>query len=239
MSFTLDQGNCLIKGNKGICTQQQVTRQLFPGDSCIKSEECQFGSKECKQVPGSTIMQCSYLDSTTKCQSSSDCEPGLYCDKDGGSNACTSTYNTGSSCGDDEVCGGDSLCHYDHFNGNNGKCIKYLSLEEGSYIGIELKIKGSIIQSNVKVNCLGVAETENLICKSGFVDSKGRCAIPKRKAANKGKYCNSDYDCSTNTGEPGNCVSSFINNKKYCGPLEGDDEWQDALRAVFVGGKVV
>jgi len=41
-----------------------------------------------------------------------------------------------------------------------------------------------------------------------------------------------DSDCRTTTNEPGNCVPSIIGDTKYCTPLEGDNEWQEALKAV-------
>lgn len=92
--------------------------------------------------------ECGHLDSTTKCASSGDCYPGFYCNKDGGSSACAKSYGAGNPCGDDEVCAGNSLCHFTHLNGINGKCVRFFSLEEGEYVGIELKIKGSTVKSN-------------------------------------------------------------------------------------------
>lgn len=71
------------------------------------------------------------------------------------------------------------------------------------------------------------------------MDSSGKCATARRKAINKGSPCASNKDCMTTTAEPGNCVPSLINDKKYCAPLEADNEWQDALSAVFIRDSVV
>ena len=80
----------------------------------------------------------------------------------------------------------------------------------------ELKIKGEIIKS--------VADSENLLCETGYIDTNGRCGIPNRNAVNKGSSCFQNKDCKTTDSSPGRCINSIVSSAKYCAPLENDHE---------------
>eukprot|EP00826_Nyctotherus_ovalis_P060389 TRINITY_DN8469_c0_g1_i11.p1 TRINITY_DN8469_c0_g1~~TRINITY_DN8469_c0_g1_i11.p1 ORF type:complete len:229 (-),score=44.65 TRINITY_DN8469_c0_g1_i11:134-820(-) len=158
-----------------------------------------------------------------KCRCTSDCAAGHFCSNVDGIKQCMRASEVGGRCRDDEVCVGNALCHFERVSDLSGKCVEFLSLKSRTDLKIILKIKGIDVSS--------VADIENLLCESGYVDMSGRCAVPTRKAINKGGLCHSDNDCSTTTTEPGNCVASLTESAKYCAPLEADDEWQDAFKA--------
>lgn len=73
------------------------------------------------------------------------------------------------------------------------------------------------------------------LCQSGWIDTDtGKCS-EGRRSLNRGKPCNSVFDCPTNTpGQYALCRCGLSKSaSKYCDIEGGDDEWIKARNAVF------
>ena len=142
---TIDTENaleCTLKDqNTGYCTSQATkSRILFPGEPCKKDAECPFGGRKCKYESAFDEKRCTGLEPTEKCHSSSDCMIGYSCvqAKDAIPSCLKIRFEPGQSCADDESCGGAALCHFDKISETKGRCIEFLSLNNGEYIGTEI-----------------------------------------------------------------------------------------------------
>lgn len=95
----------------GVCTNNDKVPSSLPGDYCVNSNQCMYGSV-CK---GNV---CKGKSENEHCTLDEHCDVEMYCKL----GRCRSV---GDSCKDNEKCASDKLCH-------NGVCVALFSLENGA-----------------------------------------------------------------------------------------------------------
>ena len=91
-----------------------------------------------------------------KCVSSKDCNPGLYCDRAGGSNLCRK-FKKEELCSLSEECGRGARCWFETEGAKNtgeGKCTEYFNLPDGKRLYIDSEYDVFLCES-------GLAESES------------------------------------------------------------------------------
>jgi len=93
------------------------------------------------------------------CVSSKDCNPGLYCDRAGGSNRCKKFKGRNEACLLSEECGRGARCWFkapedrDDNDKDKGKCTSYFNVLDGERVYIN-------------------SEYDVFLCKSGLAESE-------------------------------------------------------------------
>ena len=133
-----------------------------------------------------------------------------YCEQ----GTCTAFKGLGEPCTHKYQCGRTATCWFNSATSIYGVCTEYMKVTSGAATPV-----WQTIGSTNKIE-----EDSHLLCESLYMNpSTGLCEEPSTNA-NKGKACSSDSECGTAA-----CECGWNNNgDKYCGILEGDEEWVDA-----------
>ncbi|OMJ85232.1 hypothetical protein SteCoe_13466 [Stentor coeruleus] len=174
------------------------TNMYLPGAKCTINDDCLSGicSKTCQGISkGKT------------CNSTLDCNPGLYCLN----SQCTELITTRLNCSNQYSCPYNSGCNV--FN-NASACIEYFSLEPG-------EIVGSCSENGM-----------NLLCKSGYCGINGEVYVctdeiesvsPRPYYCTLGSTCYSKIDQKIGVAFSQECLCGLNNlGTPHCNIFLGD-----------------
>jgi len=181
------------------CSINTLFSQRYPGEDCLKSEDCYSNTSAC--IKG----KCSGQELNEPCEETADCLVSLFCSN----NMCKPQLSLGEACVDFYDCKNTLGC-------NNNKCINLLSLNPGQDLG------NSTLPTNYFCK-YGMADGKmsyNGVCDKFFydmnrtVDSSGLmpCDYPN------GEMCRYKFSLSASTFELYCQCSRNAEGTSYCMP---------------------